>query len=201
MSRPIRLREQRFAASFAESTDLITFRRALVELAGGFTEIDAGESKRYIVGLRTARAARSLRTLLADWEGRTRTKRIDLEDRTVAPDGDDPYFLLPLLRNPEPQGGARRPLFTNEELRSLRAHLATLFQFRPELVRVYGEWRSSAGEPVGDESFLIRVPRRNRSTLTRLRRLIRDKILASPSYDQDCIYLSSRWIGEYVYPK
>lgn len=200
MPPPRRVNEQRFTASFAQQADLLAFRKALIDLAGGFTEVSAGRTVRYIVGVRGAQATKALRKLLEDWQGRTRAKRIELEDRTVAADGDEIYFLLPLLRNPDPQSGARRPLFTNEELLALRRQLATLFHFRSETVLVYGEWRSAAGEPVGDQSFLLRVPRRSRMTLSKLRRVIRNDVLANPSCDQDCIYLSSRWQGEFVYP-
>lgn len=155
-----KLQEHRFTASFADAADLKGFRKALVDLAGAFTEVVAGDHARYIVGLETEAASEALRRLLADWQGQTHAKTIEFEDRATAPDAYEIYFLLPLRRNPEPKGGARRPLFTNEEIRDLRTRLARLFQFRPELVRVDGEWR-----------------------------------------DQDCIYLSSQWEGELVYPK
>jgi len=106
------------------------------------------------------------------------------------------WLLLPLLRNPG--GGPRQPLFTNEQLARLRTELASRFHFRPVMVRVYGEWRKNTGELVPDDSLLIQTPRRSRRTIPNLRRFIRLRILGDPSCDQDYIYLSSCWRGEFV---
>lgn len=76
--------------------------------------------------------------------------------------------------------------------------LARGFGFRPVSVAVYGEWRDEHGALIPDHSFLVRVPRFDRGTLPALRGFIRREILSDPSCDQDCIYLSSRWRGEFV---
>src|SRR3990172_2325666 len=49
-----------------------------------------------------------------------------------------------------------------------------------------------------DYSLLIRVPRRGRGSLPALRRFIRREVLATQGCDQDYVYLSSRWLGEFV---
>lgn len=90
-------------------------------------------------------ARQRLQRLLAEWEPRAREGKIDLEDCSTAADRDEIYFLLPLQRNPDPAGGPRRPLFTNEQWAGFRDELAQRFRFRPEMVRVYGEWRNDAG--------------------------------------------------------
>jgi len=74
---------------------------------------------------------------------------------------DEIYFLLPLQRNPDPAGGMRRPLFTNEQLAGFRDELARRFRFRPEMVRVCGEWRNDAGKLIPDHS--PHLPHRLRS--------------------------------------
>ncbi len=182
-----------------EPRHLAAFREDLVALAGAFTEIGSGPVLRYVVGLRGRYAKAHVLAVLARW--RDRATRLTLEDPATSPDAEEIYFLLPLQRNPDPAGGKRSPLFTNEELADLRLHLARKFHFRPEMVRVYGEWRNKAGDLVPDHSFLIRVPRRSRGTVPALRRFMRRQILASPSCDQDCLYLSARWWGELVYPQ
>ncbi|MBI4613525.1 MAG: hypothetical protein HY720_07945 [Planctomycetes bacterium] len=88
--------------------------------------------------------------------------------------------------------------FTNEQIAAPREILVRRFHPRREAVRVYGEWRNDAGKPVSDYSLLVRVPRRNQGTVPVLRRFIRREILAAPDCDQDYIYLSSRWRGEFV---
>jgi len=194
---PKPVREFRFVGNLRED-DLPAFREALIDLARGFTEIGTNRGTRYIVGLRGRGARQRLQRLLAEWGPRSRQGEIDLEDRWTVADRDEIYLLLPLQRNPDPTGGPRLPLFTNEQLAALRDELARRFQFRPEMVRVYGEWRNDAGELVPDYSLLVRVPRRNQGTMPALRRFIRREILAAPDCDQDYIYLSSRWRGEFV---
>jgi len=194
---PKPVREYRFVANLRED-DLPAFREALVDLADGFTEIGTSQGTRYIVGLRGRGARQRLQRLLAEWEPRARQGKIDLEDCSTAADRDEIYFLLPLQRNPDPAGGPRRPLFTNEQLAGFRDELAQRFRFRPEMVRVYGEWRNDAGQLIPDYSLLIRVPRRGRGSLPALRRFIRREVLATQGCDQDYVYLSSRWLGEFV---
>ena len=92
-SKPVR--EGRFSASFS-GPDLHSFRRALVDLAGGFTEIEHGGGARYIVGLKGRNAERFTRRLLTAWGPRCLEGSIELEERKVSPDRDDIYFLLPL---------------------------------------------------------------------------------------------------------
>jgi len=195
LPRPVR--EFRFAANL-QGDDLAAFREALVDLAGGFTEISDDRGIRYVVGLRGRGATQRMLGFLTEWSHRTRECKIDLEDRSAAKDRDEIYFLLPLWRNPDPTGGPRLPLFTNEQLADLRNELARRFRFRPETVRVYGEWRNDAGQLIPDVSFLIRVPRRDRGTGPALRRFIRRDVLAAQGCDQDYIYLSTRWRGEFV---
>jgi hypothetical protein len=194
---PKPVREYRFSATI-DGPDLTAFREALVDLAGGFTEITIERGTRYIVGLSGRGANQRVQDLLAQWAARTREGNIEIEDQASAADRDEIYFLLPLQRNPAPGGGPRLPLFTNEELAALRGDLARRFHFRPEMVRVYGEWRNKAGELVPDHSLLIRVPRRSRGTVPALRGFIRGDILAAPNCDQDCIHLSNRWRGEFI---
>src|SRR3990172_5162133 len=142
---PKPVREYRFVANLRED-DLPAFREALVDLADGFTEIGTSQGTRCIVGLRGRGARQRLQRLLAEWEPRARQGKIDLEDCSTAADRDEIYFLLPLQRNPDPAGGPRRPLFTNEQWAGFRDELARRFRFRPEMVRVYGEWRNDAGQ-------------------------------------------------------
>ena len=194
---PRPVREYRFAANL-RGDDLAAFREALVDLAGGFTEIADDRGTRYVVGLRRRAATQRMLRFLAEWAQRTRERRIDLENRSTAEDRDEIYFLLPLQRNPDPAGGPRLPLFTNEQLAVFRDELARRFHFRPEMVRVYGEWRNDAGQLIPDDSLLIRVPRRGRGTAPALRRFIRHDVLAVQGCDQDYIYLSNRWRGEFV---
>lgn len=123
---PRPVREYRFAANL-RGDDLAAFREALVDLAGGFTEITDDRGMRYVVGLRGRGATQRMLRFLAEWAQRTRERRIDLEDRSTAEDRDE---------------------------------LARRFHFRPETVRVYGEWRNDAGQLIPDDSLLIRVPRR-----------------------------------------
>ncbi len=108
---PKPVREYRFVANLRED-DLPAFREALVDLAGGFTEIGTTQGTRYIVGLRGRGARQRVRRLLEEWGPRTRDSKIDLEDRSTAEDRDALYFLLPLHWNPDPAGGTRRPMFT-----------------------------------------------------------------------------------------
>jgi len=178
--------------------DVRRLREDLIGLAGGFTEIEAGGRLRFILCLAGRDAKQRVLELVEAWK--TRGVVVSLEDQERAPDRDEVYFLLPLQRNPDLAGGPRGPLFTNEDLAGIRTELARRFSFRPEMVRVYGEWRNAAGELVPDVSFLIRVPRRGRGTTPSLRRFLREHILANPRCDQDCLYLSNRWRGEYVYP-
>lgn len=194
---PRPVREYRFAANL-RGDDLAAFREALVDLAGGFTEIADDRGTRYVVGLRGRGATQRLLRFLAKWAHRTRERRIGLEDRSTTEDRDEIYFLLPLQRNPDPAGGPRLPLFTNEQLAGFRDELARRFHFRPETVRVYGEWRNDAGQLIPDDSLLIRVPRRGRGTVPALRRFIRHDVLVDQGCDQDYIYLSNRWHGEFV---
>jgi len=193
---PKPVREHRFVANLRED-DLPAFREALVDLAGGFTEIGTSQGTRYIVGMRGQGAKQRVQRLLEEWRPRTRDGKIELEDRSTAVDRHEIYFLLPLQRNPD-AGRPRPPLFTNEQLAAWREELARRFHFRPEMVRVYGEWRNDAGDLVPDYSLLVRVPRRNQGTVPALRRFVRREILAAPDCDQDYIYLSSRWRGEFV---
>ncbi len=192
-----RVREYRLILDL-EQRHLAAFREDLVALAEAFTEIGSAPALRYIVGLRGRDARARVLAVLGRWEGRAR--RVEMEDPATAPEGQEIYFLLPLQRNPDPAGGPRKPLFTNEEMAELRFRLARKFHFRPEMVRVYGEWRNKASDLVPDHSFLIRIPRRSRGTVPALRRFLQRFILASPSWDQECLYLSDRWWGEFVYP-
>ena len=194
---PKPVREYRFSANLP-AAHLAAFREALVDLAGGFTEVGTDRGTRYIVGLRGRGPRQRLIKLLARSAPYTQQGSIRLERQTAAPDGAEIFFLLPLLRNPG--GGPRQPLFTNEQLARLRTELASRFHFQPVMVRVYGEWRNNTGEPVPDDSLLIRIPRRSRRTIPNLRQFIRLRILGDPSCDQDYIYLSSRWRGEFIAP-
>lgn len=194
---PKRLREYRFVADL-EGNDLVAFREELVDLAGGFTEIHTEAGTRYIVGLRGRDAKHSILKLLGKWEARTKKGKIDIEDRATASDPNEIYFLLPLRRNPDRAGGLRLPAFTNEELAALRMKLAHKFHFRPVMVQVYGEWRNDTGELIPDDSVLIHVPYRNQRTITLLRAFLKLEVLASETCDQDCLYLSYRWRGEFV---
>ncbi|MBI4705392.1 MAG: hypothetical protein HY744_30170 [Deltaproteobacteria bacterium] len=194
---PKAVRECRFVAN-PRDEDLVAFRKDLLGLAGGFTEIGTTQGTRYIVGLSGRGARRRIQRLLAEWGPRFRQGGVGLEDHSTAADRDEIYFLLPLQKNPDPSGRPRLPLFTNEQLAAWREELARRFHFRPEMVQVYGEYRNDAGVPVPDKLLLLRVPRRNRGTVRALRRFIRLKILAAPNCDQDCIYLSSRWRAELV---
>lgn len=194
---PKPVREYRFSATI-DGPELAAFREALVDLAGGFTETTTELGTRYIVGLSGRGAKQRVLNLLAQWAAPTREGNIKLEDQATSTDRGEIYFLLPLQRNPDPDSERRLPLFTNEELEALREDLARRFHFRPEMVRVYGEWRNNAGELIPDDSLLIRVPPRSRGTVPALRRFIRRAILAAPNCDQDCIYLSNRWRGEFI---
>lgn len=194
---PRPVREYRFVATLY-GRDVTEFREALVDLADGFTESATDRGTRYVVGLRGRGAKQRMLRFLAQWAHRTRKGRIDLEDRDIAPDQDEVYFLLPLQRNPDPARARRLPLFTNEQLAGFRKELAWRFHFRPETVQVYGEWRNDAGQLIPDYSFLIRVPRRGRGTIPALRKFIRHDVLAAQGCDQDYIYLSTRWRGEFV---
>jgi hypothetical protein len=178
---------------------LRALREDLIRLAGGFTEIEAPHGLRFIVCLAGRDAKKRVQRLVALWKGRWIDVR--LEDRRRSADCDEIYFLLPLQRNPDPSGTPRRPLFTNEDLADLRMRLATRFHFRPEMVGVYGEWRDDEGRLIPDISFLVRVPRRGPGTVPALRRFLKRHILANPRCDQDCLYLSNRWRGEYVRPE
>ncbi len=193
--KPRPVRECRFSANL-DAAHLAAFREALVDLAGGFTEVGTERGTRYIVGLRGRRARQRIIKLLARWAPYTQEGNIRIERQAAAPDSAEIFFLLPLLRNP--RGGLRRPLFTNEQLARLRTELATRFHFQPVMVRVYGEWQDDAGELVPDHSLLIRVPRRSRQTIPNLRQFIRLRILDHQSCDQDYVYLSSRWRGEFI---
>ncbi len=195
---PRRGQECRFIVGIDEK-DVPGFREDLVALAGAFTEMQVGHLLRYVVGLKGRSARRRVEELLARWKVRARS--IELEERQFSPDHDEIYFLLPLHRNPDPGGGSRLPLLTNEDLAELRVQLAMKFHFRPEMVRVYGEWRNADGVLVPDLSLLIRVPRRGRRTVAALRRLLRQSILSNPRCDQECLYLSDRWRGELLFPK
>lgn len=194
---PRPVREYRFVANLRGDA-LTAFREALVDLSGGFTEIATGRGTRYVVGLRGRGARQRILRFLAQWAHRTREGKIDFEDRSTAADRDEIYFLLPLQRNLDPAGGPRLPLFTNEQLAGFRDELAQRFHFRPETVRVYGEWRNDAGQLIPDYSLLIRVPRRSRGTVPALRKFVRHGVLAVQGCDQDYIYLSNRWRGEFV---
>jgi len=196
-SKPGPVREYRFSANL-DTAHLAAFREALVDLAGGFTEITTDRGPRYIVGLRGRGARQRIIKLLARWAPYTQEGNIRIESQAAAPDGAEIFFLLPLLRNPA--GGPRRPLFTNDQLARLRVELASRFHFQPIMVRVYGEWRNEMGELVPDHSLLIRIPRRSRRTIPNLRQFIRRQILGDPGCDQDYIYLSSRWRGEFIAP-
>lgn len=194
---PSPVQEYRFVADLA-AHDLPAFREALVNLAGGFTEIDMPRGTPTIVGLRGPGSEQQIQKLLDEWSSRDRRGAISLEDQKTAQDRDEVFFLLPIRRIPKQPGKPRPPLFTNERLAEIREELARQFQFRPDMVRVYGEWRNSDGQLIPDPSLLIRVPRRSEKTAPRLRAFIRRAILANPDCDQDCIYLSSRWRGEFV---
>lgn len=191
------IRECRFIVHLHPG-DVAAFREALVDLAGGFTEIARDGATRYIVGLGGDDADQRIEAFVAQWKPRTAKGGIALEDQSKAPDRDEVYFLLPLQRNPPAGGGPRRPLFTNEQMGRIRDELARRFHFRPEVVSVYGQWRNASGELIPDHSFLIRVPRRSPGTVAALRRFIRREVLEAEGCDQDCIYLSSRWRGEFV---
>lgn len=193
--KPTPVREYRFSADL-DADHLAPFREALVDLAGGFTEVGTDRGTRYIVGLRGRGARQRLIKLLDRWAPYTQQGSIRLERQVSARDGAEIFFLLPLHRNPG--GGARQPLLTNEQLARLRTELASRFHFRPAMVRVYGEWRNNAGELVPDHSLLIRIPRRSLRTIPNLRQFIRLRILGDPSCDQDHTYLSSRWRGEFI---
>ena len=149
---PMPVREYRFVVDLGV-VDLPAFREALAALAGGFTEIATDRGTRYVVGMRGRGAKERLLKLLAIWASRTRAGRIEIEDRSTVPDRDEIYFLLPLKRNPEPDGGPRPPLFTNEQLTTLRTELARRFHFRPEMARVYGEWRNDVADLVVQTNF------------------------------------------------
>ncbi len=177
---------------------LRALREDLIRLAGGFTEIEAPHGLRFIVGLAGRDAKERVRRLVASWRARGIGAR--LEDRRRSTVRDEIYFLLPLQCNPDRSGRPRRPLFTNEDLADLRMRLATQFHFRPEMVRVYGEWRDDEERLIPDVSFLIRVPRRGPGTVPALRNFLKRHILANPRCDQDCLYLSNRWRGEHVRP-
>ena len=192
-----RVFEYRFVADF-QGDDLPAFREALVELAGGFTEIPGDRGTRYVIGLQGRDARRRLRAVLIRWSSHARAGRINLEQRSISWARDEIYFLLPLQRNPDQPGKPRLPLFTNEQFACFRDSLARDFHFRPEAVRVYGEWRNDAGRLIPDHLLLFRVPRRGRGVVHSLRRFIRRVLLSAPGCDQDYVYLSSRWRGEYV---
>jgi hypothetical protein len=192
-----RVREYRFVADFAEH-DVRVFREQLVDLAGGFTEIATDSGTRYMVGIRGRRARKRLLELLEIWAPKVAQGKIELDDWEMSPDQHEIYFLLPLQKNPDDTNAPRSPLFTNEWLATLRQSLAVRFHFLPVMVRVYGEWRSEAGALIPDFSLLIRVPRREHDTSASLRQFIREEILKDPDCDQDCIYLSSSWVGEFV---
>lgn len=190
------VREYRFSATLSNDQDRATFREALVDLAGGFTEITTDGGTSYRVGLRGRTSTQQLRQLLTTWAPRTASGVISLEPFPQTRVRRDIYFLLPLLRNPG--SGPRQPLFTNEQLAALWTHLAERFHFRPIAVQVYGEWRDRSGQLIPDHNLLIKVPDRGRGTAPRLRRFIRQMILAAPTCDQDYIYLSIAWRGEFI---
>lgn len=189
------MKEYRFKADL-KNVDLDRLRRALVDAAGGFTEVAGGEERLFIVGIGSAASSRRLRSVLARWA--PRGSGVQRLRRPSAQQDREAYFLLPLLRNPDRSEQPRRPLFTNEQLNRLRSKLADIFGFRPQMVYVYGEWRNDEGEVVPDQSVMIHVHLARSGTLARLRKFIRKEILGDPSCDQDCIYLSCRWQGEYV---
>ena len=141
---PSPVREYRFLANL-RGEDLAAFREGLVDLAGGFTEVAGDRRTRWIVGLRGKGAKQRILRFLTQWARRSRDRRIDLEDRTTTAERDEIYFLLPLQRNPDPAGGPRLPLFTNEQLIGFREELARRFHFRPEAVRVYGSGGTTQG--------------------------------------------------------
>lgn len=192
---PKPVREHRFLVNLF-AAHLPAFREALVDLAGGFTEIATDYGTRYVVGLRGRAAKKRMARLLATWAPQTQAGNIRIESPVNAPDRDEIFFLLPLQRNPG--RGPRQPLFTNEKLAGLRAELARRFHFRPVMVQVYGEWRNDAGELVPNHSLLVRVPRRGRGTVPALRRFLKKDLLGDPRCAQEYIYLSSRSRGEFV---
>lgn len=94
--------------------DVRRLREDLIDLAGGFTKIEAGRRLRYIVCLPGRDVKPRVQELVEAWRGRG--VAVSLEDEERSPDRDELYFLLPLQRNPDPAGGHRRPLFTNEDM-------------------------------------------------------------------------------------
>lgn len=175
--------------------NLTRFRRALLDVAGGFTEVPSNHGTRYIVGLEHARAKPQLEDLLRTWGPQSRSGKITLEERSGADDPDDIFFLLPLKKNPD-RRGRRGPLFTNEQFDDFLKALARM-NFQLTSVLVYGEWRKGR-KRYRDRHHLLRVRRRDEHTVSLLRGFIQSVVLAAPGCDQECIYLSSNWCGELV---
>lgn len=190
--------ETRFVAKIDE-VDMPEFREELVNLNRGFTEIATAQGKRFIVALSDSDSKQCLLDLLDRWKQRTRDKNIVIEDQVSAPDKDEIFLLLPLLRNPEEGIEERSTLYSNEQMTELVMKLAKKFYCLPQMVHVYGEYRNKAGELIPDPSMLIRVPQRTDNVVSDLRRFIRDEILSHPDCDQECIYLSFQWKAELIY--
>jgi len=181
-------------------------RAALLDLAGGFTELPAGfapdllhgDGPGFIVGLNeTAKAAAleaQLTALAASW---------DLSAPQVVRASSGPrrrygFFLIPKLANRN-RLGRRRELFTPERWARLRHALKG--RVSHPITLVYGEWVPSDASRVLDSDvshmFVFRLEGDTDARF--LRRFIESEVFdGGVECDQEAIYLSLGGLGLYV---
>lgn len=184
-------------------------RDAILELAGGFTEIGPGvltdlipgPGTGYIVALEAAREAfvlqRRIRELASAWA----LPAPSIRPASRGPRGKVCYFLLPEFANPEPDGYRRR-LLSEERIAAVETEL--LPSLVHPIIRVYGEWkpRFSVRQLDSDVSFIYIVRWRSHEDERQLRSFIETRIFdKSGECDQETIYLSVRGVASYVYPQ
>ena len=181
-------------------------RAALLEIAGGFTEILPGEFQDllpgdglgYIVALKTTQQVRALQIRLSSLALRWRARAPILSSASLGPRKDYCHFLLPEHANPN-ERGQRRPLFTAARWNSIEGAIKSRLTHRVSFV--YGEWVAgdSAAFFSSDQSRIYVVRWESTATTAFLREFLHTYVFdGGKECDQWCLYLSIQGQSELI---
>ena len=190
-----------------DSARVRELRAALLELAGGFTEINPGTLTELIPGdglgyIAALEDHKKLEDLNQRLEGLA--KAWNLPVPSISPASDGPrshcaFFLIPRLANRD-ETGRRRNLFSPEKWARLKEALQGKLSYPVQLV--YGEWlpQDSSRGVDQDASFIFVFKLASGKEVEEMCRFIEREVFdGGKECDQEVIYLSIGGMGTYVY--